>query len=94
MAQKFTSLEEAANLLGISKDRLSKLREAGEVRGYRDGASWKFRAEDIEKLAAKGIPQIEPEESDLSLDDADEDAIPPVADVVNFARWRRETMGL
>ena len=24
----------------------------------------------------------------------DEDAIPPVDDVVNFARWRRETMGL
>lgn len=24
----------------------------------------------------------------------DEDAIPSVADVVNFARWRRETMGL
>jgi hypothetical protein len=24
----------------------------------------------------------------------DEQAIPPVSDVVNFARWRRETMGL
>ena len=24
----------------------------------------------------------------------DEDAIPPLADVVHFARWRRETMGL
>ena len=24
----------------------------------------------------------------------DEDAVPPVADVVKFARWRRETMGL
>src|ERR1041385_4769161 len=24
----------------------------------------------------------------------DEDAVPPVQDVVNFARWRRETMGL
>jgi hypothetical protein len=24
----------------------------------------------------------------------DERAVPPVADVVNFARWRRETMGL
>ena len=25
---------------------------------------------------------------------ASEDAVPPVEDVVNFARWRRETMGL
>jgi hypothetical protein len=24
----------------------------------------------------------------------DENAVPPVGDVVNFARWRRETMGL
>ena len=25
---------------------------------------------------------------------ASEDAVPPLEDVVNFARWRRETMGL
>jgi hypothetical protein len=25
---------------------------------------------------------------------ADEDAVPPVEDVVRFARWRRETMGV
>ena len=25
---------------------------------------------------------------------ADEDAVPPLEDVVRFARWRRETMGL
>jgi hypothetical protein len=25
---------------------------------------------------------------------ADEEAVPPVEDVVRFARWRRETMGL
>ena len=56
MAQKFTSLEDAANQLGISKDRLNQLREAGKVRAYRDGASWKFRSDDIEKLATDGHP--------------------------------------
>jgi hypothetical protein len=25
---------------------------------------------------------------------ADEDAVPPLEDVVRFARWRRETMGV
>jgi hypothetical protein len=25
---------------------------------------------------------------------ADEDAVPPVDDVIRFARWRRETMGV
>ena len=81
MAQKFTSLEEAATQLGISKDRLNQLREAGKVRGYRDGASWKFRAEDIEKLETEGIPQLDGPPSDFALD-MDEDqseAEPPVA---------------
>jgi excisionase family DNA binding protein len=68
MAQKFTSLEDAATQLGISRDRLNQLREAGKVRAYRDGASWKFRSDDIEKLAATGIPQIDPSSSDLALE--------------------------
>src|SRR5204862_3965577 len=68
MAQKLLTLDEAAAQLGVSKERLSELREAGKVTGYRDGASWKFRSEVIEKLAAEGIPQLEPPPSDLSLD--------------------------
>jgi excisionase family DNA binding protein len=73
MAQRLTSLEEAADQLGISKERLNELREAGKVRAYKDGASWKFRSEDIEKFAAEGIPAIEPSPSDLALDLDDED---------------------
>ena len=67
MAQKFTSLEDAATQLGISKDRLNQLREAGKVRAYRDGASWKFRSDDIDKLATTGIPQIDASSSDLAF---------------------------
>ena len=44
------------------------LREAGKVRAYRDGASWKFRTDDVEKLAAEGIPRGDPVVSDVSLD--------------------------
>jgi excisionase family DNA binding protein len=68
MAQKFTSLDDAADQLSISKERLTQLREAGKVRAYRDGNSWKFRSEDIDKLVAEGLPQIDPGASDLSLD--------------------------
>jgi excisionase family DNA binding protein len=68
MAQKFVSLDDAANQLGISKDRLGELREAGKVRAYRDGASWKFRTDDVEKLAAEGIPGGDPGTSDVALD--------------------------
>lgn len=73
MAQRLTSLEEAATQLGISTDRLNALREAGKVRAYKDGASWKFRSEDIEKFAAEGVPDVEPSPSDLALNLDDED---------------------
>jgi excisionase family DNA binding protein len=68
MAQKFVSLDEAAKLIGVSKDRLNELREDGRVRAYRDGAGWKFRAEDVDKLIAEGIPGAEPSSSDLELE--------------------------
>ncbi len=56
MAQRFLSLEEAADQLGISKDRLLALRDANKVTGYKDGTSWKFRSEAIEKLAVERHP--------------------------------------
>ncbi|TWT76016.1 hypothetical protein Pla123a_28020 [Posidoniimonas polymericola] len=50
MANKFIGLEDAATQLGISKDQLNEIRESGKVRAYRDGASWKFRTEEIDSL--------------------------------------------
>ncbi len=72
MAQKLITLDEAAQQLGISKDRLLQLRTAGKVAGYRDGASWKFRSEVIDKLAAEGIPTLDSPPSDIGLDSEDE----------------------
>jgi excisionase family DNA binding protein len=50
MASKFLSLEEAAKLLGISTDALTELRLRQEIYGYRDGASWKFKPEDVDRI--------------------------------------------
>lgn len=83
MAQKFVSLEEAAAQLNITKDRLNELREDGRVRAYRDGASWKFRSDDIEKLALEGLPP-DASSSDLSLglaSDSADDAMPSSIDL-------------
>ncbi|MEX2114933.1 MAG: helix-turn-helix domain-containing protein [Pirellulales bacterium] len=52
MARKFLTLEEAATMLGVTVDTLAELRDRREVHGYRDGASWKFKEEDIERLKA------------------------------------------
>lgn len=50
MATNYLSLDEAARFLGISSDRLVELRSQGQVRGFRDGASWKFPQEEISRL--------------------------------------------
>ena len=65
MATKFIDLETAARELGISVDKLSEMRENNEIRGFRDGATWKFKPEDVEQL--KGT--IQAGGSDLNLDD-------------------------
>ncbi len=51
MSSQFLSLEEAANKLGITTERLVELRSLGKVRGFRDGASWKFPETEIDRLA-------------------------------------------
>lgn len=51
-ARKFIDLEEAAKMLGISSETLNEMRERQKIYGYRDGGSWKFKPEDVEKLIA------------------------------------------
>ena len=46
----YLSLEEAAAALGVSADRLVELRSQGQVRGFRDGTSWKFPDSEIDRL--------------------------------------------
>jgi len=53
MAQKFYTTKEAAELLGLAPADLNAMRERNEIRGFRDGNDWKYRAEDIEALKLK-----------------------------------------
>ncbi len=78
MAMKFLTLEEAAQKLGISTDQLTQLRERHEAHGYRDGSSWKFKVEEIERLASEGLPEMTDSSDsgelvDIPLDDDDGD---------------------
>jgi len=74
MAQKFYSLDEVAELLGISKAEVNQMRERQQLHGYRDGADWKFKAEDVDKLSQQ--PQVgtsaEPPED---LEEVDKDVV-------------------
>lgn len=49
MSGNFVMLEEAAKLLGITPDALVEMRSRGEIRGFREGSSWKFKMEDIQQ---------------------------------------------
>jgi excisionase family DNA binding protein len=84
MSQKFLSLDEAAEKLGVTKERLNELREGGVLNGYRDGASWKFRTEVIDRFVEEGLPQPEAFDDDLDLDLGGMDDLPlggvPAAD--------------
>jgi excisionase family DNA binding protein len=62
----YVSLDEAAKILGISTDELVEMRSSGEIFGYRDGASWKFKQEEIDRVQAE-------REDLLSSDDSDDD---------------------
>jgi excisionase family DNA binding protein len=85
MAQKFVPLEDAAKQLGISKERLNELREGGKVRAYRDGASWKFRSEDLSALSDELAPAKDPSVSDIALEALDEPSDPADSILVSDA---------
>jgi len=51
MASKYLSIEETVEFLGIPQAEVNRLRGTGELRGFADRGTWKFRAEDVEEFA-------------------------------------------
>ncbi|WP_437185455.1 hypothetical protein SH668x_002560 [Planctomicrobium sp. SH668] len=61
MSKKYLSLDEAAQILGMATDELVRLREKGDVRGFADRGTWKFKSEDIESLQRRRQVDSNPE---------------------------------
>ena len=59
--KKYLSLEEAAAQLGIKPDELVRLREKGEVRGFADRGTWKFKADDVAEFRRRRQPDSDPD---------------------------------
>jgi len=53
MAQKYYSAEEAAKVLGVAPADVTAMQQRNELHGYRDGANWKFKVEEVDDLAAR-----------------------------------------
>lgn len=49
--KKYLSLEETAARLNVTTDQLIRMRENGEIRGFADRGTWKFRQEDVDEVA-------------------------------------------
>jgi hypothetical protein len=71
MAQKFMKTQEVADFLGLTPADVNNLRETHQLHAYRDGADWKFKAEEVEQYArdrqsGKSAPEEE-EDADVVL---------------------------
>ncbi len=71
MPQKYYNVAEAAKILGLSEGDIKQMLESNELHGYRDGADWKFKSEDIEKLAGSGLNLLGEDGEDLLMVDPD-----------------------
>ena len=67
MAQGYYTLEEAAQLLGMSEDELKMVARKGEIRSFQDRGTWRFRVQDIQEMARQRGLGSDPE---LPLGDA------------------------
>jgi hypothetical protein len=56
MAQKYYNSSEAAKILGKTVEQVKEMLERRELHGYRDGADWKFKVEDIDRVAKNAPP--------------------------------------
>jgi excisionase family DNA binding protein len=91
MAKKYLSLEEAASMLGLSSEQLMRLREQGQIRGFADRGSWKFREQDVEEFqrtqqadSSPDIPIIRDSSSSSVLAEPDADLTASDSDVRLF----------
>jgi hypothetical protein len=89
MADQFYTFEDVLRELQIDEDELKRLVSQGELRGFRDGASMKFRRDDVDRL--KKGRETEPT---IILTDSDADiSLPSEQDlVVDEEARERETV--
>jgi hypothetical protein len=64
MSQQFYDIAKAAEVLGLKPADVQLLREQNKLRGFRDGASWKFKVDDIQNYLAESIKAKGSDEAD------------------------------
>ncbi len=67
--KRYLNIDEAAAKLGMSKEGLNKLRSKGEVRGFADRGTFKFKEEDIDELSRRLQTSSDPDVQMIGEDD-------------------------
>ena len=96
MSELYYNLEKAAEILKLGTAEVNRLREKGEIQGFRDGTNWKFKREVIDNyyitMTQKKSGPFNPfglagEDEDL-LSSEDEQELPTMmADSASFAQF-------
>lgn len=76
MAQKYYNTQETAKLFDVSVEEIRQMLDRRELHGYRDGADWKFKVEDIDRMAqerraAKPAASAEEDGGDVLLSEVE-----------------------
>lgn len=74
MAQKYYNVKEAATMFGIPETEVKQMIDRRELHGYRDGADWKFKAEEIDRLVrqrAADAPAADDDDGDVLLSEVE-----------------------
>src|SRR5436853_4957377 len=70
MAGKFVDLAEAAKMIGVASEALVDMRSKGSIFGYRDGASWKFKVDEVERvIRERGVDARDSDSGILNAND-------------------------
>ncbi len=67
--KRYLNIDEAAAKLGLTKEALNQLRSKGEIRGFADRGTFKFKEEDIEELGRRMQTSSDPEVQMIGEDD-------------------------
>ena len=99
----YYSLEKAAEILKLTPAEVNRLREKGEIQGYKDGSNWKFKPEVIDnyyitltqKKSGPVSPFSSPGDDEDLLSSEDEQELPTMmADSASFAQFGDGLMSL
>ncbi len=75
--QKYYDVQTTASILGITPAEVNQLRERNLLRGFRDGATWKFRVEDVHQLQRQLRDQVTPSSESLPSGEEEVLAVEP-----------------